>query len=160
MFSALSVALLYAGSVIEVFDLSAAVIASLLCVVAVIEYGGSAPWMVYAVTSVLSFILLPYKMPAFMYAVFFGFYPIIKEKLEKHLNRWIAWVVKEIIFNAAIFAIIAASKWLFLTEDSPIGFDIAVIVLAEVVLVLYDIAMTGVITVYLYKIRKRFKFFR
>jgi len=160
MFSALSVALLYLGTVIEVFDMTAAVIASFLCVVAVIEYGGSAPWLVYAVTSVLSLLILPNKMPAFMYAVFFGIYPIIKEKLEKHLNRWVAWVVKEIIFNATIFAIIAASKWLFHLEDSPMGFDIAFIVLAEVALVLYDIAMTGIITVYIYKIRKRFRFLK
>ena len=160
MFSALSVALLYLGTVIEVLDLSAAVLASFLCIVAVVEYGGGAPWLVYVVTSVLSLVLLPYKMPAFMYAIFFGYYPIIKEKLEKHLKIWLSWMVKIVIFNAAIFATVAASKWLFHLEESPIGLDIAFVVIAEVALVLYDIAMTSIVTVYVYKIRKRFKFLK
>lgn len=160
MFAALSVALLYVGSIIEVLDISAAVVASLLCIVTVIEYGGGAPWLVYAVTSVLSLVLLPYKMPAFMYAVFFGYYPIIKEKLEKHLKKPVAWVVKELIFNVAIIAITAASRWLFLSEDSPIAFEIAFIALSEVAFVLYDIALTRVVTVYIFKLRKRFKFLK
>ena len=160
MLAALSVALLYVGSVIEVLDISAAVLASLTCVFAVIEFGGGAPWLVYAVTSVLSLVLLPYKMPAFMYAVFFGFYPIIKEKLEKHLKRLPAWVLKEVIFNVAILLITAASRFLFLSEDSPIGFDIAFIAVAEVAFALYDIALTRVITLYIFKLRKRFKFLK
>ncbi len=160
MLAALSVALLYVGSVIEVLDISAAVIASLLCIVAVIELGGSAPWLVYSVTSVLSLVLLPYKMPAFMYAVFFGFYPIIKEKLERHLKRWLAWVIKIVIFNVAIFATVTASKWLFVAEATTIGFEIAFIALAELTLVLYDIALTRVVTLYIFKLRKRFKFLK
>ena len=47
MLSALGVVLLSLGALISVMDISMAVIASLLCIVAVIEYGGSAPWMVY-----------------------------------------------------------------------------------------------------------------
>ena len=79
MLSALGVVLLLIGSFVEVMDLSAAAIASLLCVFAVIEYGGASPWLIFAVTSVLSMVLLPTKTPALMYLAFFGYYPIIKE---------------------------------------------------------------------------------
>ena len=72
MLSALSVTLLYLGSFIEVLDLSMAVLASLFTVVMVIEYGKGAPWSVFLVTSALSLILLPQKLPALMYALFFG----------------------------------------------------------------------------------------
>lgn len=160
MLTALSVVILYLGSFIEVLDLSVAVLASILCIVAVIEYGGGAPWLVYAATSILSLVLLPQKMPAFVYAVFFGFYPIIKEKLEKNLKKWLSWLVKIVIFNAAIFLTVAASKWLFVAEATTVGFDIAFIAIAEVTLILYDIALTRVVTLYVFKLRKRFKFLK
>ena len=59
MLSALSVVLLYLGSMIQVIDVSMSVIASLMCVFAVIEYGKSAPWLVFGVTSVLSLDIIP-----------------------------------------------------------------------------------------------------
>jgi hypothetical protein len=46
MLSALGVVLLYIGSLVEALDLSAAVLASLACIIAVIEYGKGAPWAV------------------------------------------------------------------------------------------------------------------
>ena len=94
MLCALGVVLLLLGSVIEVMDIAMAALASLLCIFAVIEYGGAAPWLVFSVTGVLSLILLPNKTPAAMYVVFLGYYPIIKEKLER-LKKPIAWVLKE-----------------------------------------------------------------
>ena len=75
MLSALGVVVLYLGSFIEVLDASMSVIASLMTVIVVIEFGRSASWSIYAVTAVLSLLLLPNKSPAVMYAAFFGFYP-------------------------------------------------------------------------------------
>ncbi|MBQ3000089.1 MAG: hypothetical protein IJD64_06490, partial [Clostridia bacterium] len=62
MLSALGVVMLGIGSIISVMDISMAVIASLFCIFAVIEYGGAAPWLVFFVTGVLS-LLLPQKAP-------------------------------------------------------------------------------------------------
>ena len=161
MLAALGVVLLYLGSLIEIMDISMAVFASLLCVVAVIEYGGSWPWLIYGVTSVLALLLLPNKTPAAFYTLFFGFYPIIKEKLEK-LPRVISWVLKELVFNIALAAMALASILLFFTENNTLLSQpillAAIFVLAEAVFVLYDIAMTRLITFYLVKLRKRFKF--
>ena len=56
----LNIVIMYLGTVIEVLDLSASVVASLACIFAVIEMGGSFPWLIYAVTGVLSLILLPF----------------------------------------------------------------------------------------------------
>jgi len=158
LFCALGVVILYLGSFIDVLDMSAAVLASLLCVAAVIEYGSSSAWLVYAATSCLSLLVLPQRMPAFMYAVFFGFYPIIKQKLEGRLKRWVCWLVKVVIFNAAIVLWIAAAKWLFLIEDTPLAFDVLVFLLANATLLLYDVALTRAVSFYIFKIRKRFKF--
>ena len=68
--------MLYLGSMVEVLDISMAVIASLICVFAVIEYGKGYPWLIFSVTAILSLLLLPNKFPAVVYGCFMGFYPI------------------------------------------------------------------------------------
>ena len=160
MLAALGVVLLYAGSLIEVLDISMAVIASLLCVIAVIEYGGSAPWMIYGVTAILSALLLPNKSPAFLYIAFFGFYPILKEKLEKK-PRVICWILKELVFNVCLVILALGTYFFFTLKDNslinPITIAIA-LVLCEAVFVLYDIALTRLISFYIIKIRSRIKF--
>lgn len=156
MLSALGVVLLYMGALIEVIDISMAVIASLLCVFAVIEYGGSAPWLVFAVTGVLSLLLSP-RTPSMMYVVFFGYYPILKEKLEAR-GKKISWIFKEVIFNVALVIMLVLLKTLFMaTADIPIELVVIAVVLAELVFVLYDFALTRLISLYIFKIRSKLK---
>ena len=88
MLSALGVVVLYLGSIIEVIDISMAVIASVFAIFAVIEYGAGAAWSIYAITGILSAVLLPNKFPALMYILFFGFYQIVKEKIEKLFSEF------------------------------------------------------------------------
>ena len=161
MLSALGVILLYIGSIIDVLDISMAVLASLACIIAVIEYGKSAPWAIYGVTTVLSLILLPNKTPAVFYAVFFGFYPILKEKLEK-LNKITAWVLKEVVFNVCL-VLMALAAYFFITVGDNALLSSPIIIagmalLAELVFVLYDVALTRLISFYIVSLRHRFKF--
>ena len=79
MLTALGVIFLGIGALIEVLDISMAVIASICVIIPMIEYGKGAPWMVYAAISVLSLLILPSKFPAALFALFAGFYPILKE---------------------------------------------------------------------------------
>ena len=157
MLAALGVVLLYIGSVIEVLDISIAVIVSLFCVFAVIEYGKSSPWLVFAVTSVLSAVLLPNKTPALMYALFFGYYPILKEKYEK--KRIVTeWILKEITFNIALVAFFFAIKYFALMSVTiPIPIYVIAVVVLEVVFVIYDFALTKLISYYLVSLRKRLR---
>lgn len=161
MFSALSVVLLYLGSLIEILDISMAVTASLTCIIAVIEYGKSAPWAIYGVTSVLSIILLPNKTPAVLYAAFFGFYPILKEKFEK-LSKPVSWILKEVVFNICLVIMTVAVYFISTSGGDILSKSLpllaATAILAEVVFVLYDIALTRVISFYIVKLRHRFKF--
>ena len=158
MFAALGVILLYLGSIVEVMDVSVAVIASLFCVLAVIEYGKGAPWTVFAVTAVLSLLLLPNKSGAVYYTFFFGFYPILKAYFER-LDRVKAWVLKEIVFNVSLAVILVIFKKMFMPAvDIPFMMWVIIVVLCEVVFVLYDVALTRLITFYMFKLRHRFKF--
>ena len=161
MLSALGVVLLYIGSLVEALDLSAAVLASLACIIAVIEYGKGAPWAIYGVTSVLSLILLPVKTPAAFYVIFFGFYPILKEKIERR-PRLLQWVIKEAIFNVALVIMGFAVYFLSTTGDNLLLENpliiAATVVMAELAFVLYDIALTRLISFYIIKLRGRLKF--
>ena len=158
MLSAVGVVLLWFGSFVQVADLSMAVVESLMAVFAVIEYGKGAPWTVFAVTSVLSLLLLPNKSPALMYTQFFGFYPILKERFEK-LGKVISWVCKLCVFNISLVLIAVASK-LVLAESAALPVELYIIgfVIAQGVFVLYDVALTRLISFYIYRLRKRLGF--
>ena len=160
LLAALGVIIMYVGSLMEVLDISMSVLASLLCVIAVIEYGKSAPWMIFLVTSILAFLLLPNKSPAYFYAVFFGFYPILKEKFEKK-PKVLCWILKEIVFNVCLAGMVVITVFLLIdpTKSTLINpFTIsAAVVLAEAVFILYDIALTRLISFYIFNLRKRLK---
>ena len=157
MLVALGVVLLYLGSMIEVLDISMAVIVSCFCIFAVIEYGKSAPWLIYAVTSVLSLVLLPNKTPALLYLLFFGYYPILKEKLEKR-SLPISWLLKELVFHGAlVLLLVLYHVTMTAPEANPWLFYAAFVLLAEIAFPLYDLALTRLISLYLFRLRKLFR---
>lgn len=153
---ALGVVILYIGSLIEMLDISMSVIASIGCIFAVIEFGGSAPWLIYAVTGLLSLLLLPQKLPAVMYILFFGYYPIIKEKIERMKHKWQSWVIKIAAFNIALLLMYAVAKWLLLSAETPGVLTVVFCILSNITFVIYDFALTRLISLYLFRLRKRF----
>ena len=171
LLAALSVAIIALGGVIEVLDLSVAAIASFICVFSVIELGGVYPWLIFAVSSVLSLMLIPTNLGAWCYVLFFGYYAIIKEKLER-LKAPVAWALKMLIGNIAFaillfgFGTITYGAGLDFVELVNKVFDtnfgivmvVGVILMVEALFVIYDIALTRIITFYLRKLRHRFKF--
>ena len=159
MLSALGVVLLSLGSLVDVLDLTTAVLASMLCIYAVIEMGGFYPWMIWLVTSVLSLLLLPLKTPAIFYALFAGFYPILKEKLEK-LKRPLSDLLKWVVFHLCLAGICLMFWWLMpetLNMDGIKWMPIALYAMSLVCFALYDFALTRLISFYLIRLRKRFR---
>lgn len=162
LLSALGVILLYLGALIEVIDLSMALLASLAVIILVIEQGGLYPWLIYAVTSVLSLLLVPNKSPAIVYALFMGFYPILKEKIEKISSRLVRFIIKLAVFNASMVLMWFVAR-LFLGELT-FGMPIAILLLLlNAIFVFYDYALSVMITAYLRVWRKKLrvdKFFK
>lgn len=155
LFSALGVIILYMGALIEVIDLSMAFIASLIVMAAVIELGGMYPWLIYAVTSALSLLLLPNKFCALVYFGFAGFYPILKEKFERVKG------IPCLVFKFAAFNICLLAMWGVTAALSlPVTFGLPVWALALVLnglFVLFDVTLTRLITAYVYEWRRKFK---
>ena len=160
MLCALGVVMLGLGSIIEVLDLTFAIFTSLLTVYAVIEIGGFYPWMIWIVTSVVALLLLPLKTPILFYALLSGYYPILKQKIERKMARLPAWALKFCVLAVSIGAIWGVMK-LFLPDllEGPSGWiaTATMLVLAIIAFVLYDFALTKLITLYLVRFQKRFK---
>lgn len=160
--SALCVLVLLLGSFLDVLDLTAAMLASVFCTVVVIEVGKLWPWLTYATVSVLSLVLLPNKLPAAVFLLT-GYYPIIKQKLER-LKKPVAWILKIIIFNVICTAFFFMCSLFFVGVDLmliPSVGKTANIVLGyavgNAVFVLYDIALSKIIIYYVFSLSDRLR---
>mgnify|MGYP004460924793 FL=1 len=127
MMIALGVIFLYIGSLIDTLNIIMAAGASLLCVMAVVDYGPGYAFMLYAGTGLAALLLLPEKFTPAVYLLLIGYYPMVKERLErlakrgtepadakkaKHVRRLRAvgiFALKLCIGNAAIRRIIGSS---------------------------------------------------
>lgn len=162
--AALGVALLSLGSIIESLDLSAAMLASLLITVAVIEGGGYWPWLTYAVVALISLLLLPNKFAAVAF-ILSGYYPIVKEKLERIRSRTVVWIIKLASFNISLVLLLVIVRFLFTSIDISILPDnnavlnhILTFALGNVIFLLYDLLLTRVVSLYIIKLRNKIRF--
>lgn len=158
VFSALGVVLLALGSLLQVLDLTMAVLASFLVILAVIELRGRYPYLIYAVTAVLGLLLCPVKTAPVVYLCFAGYYPIIKARLEAKLPRVLCWIIKIVIFNAGLALALFLSVKIFTVLVVPAVWYYFLLPLLTGVFILYDIALTRVITAYVLRWRQRFTF--
>ena len=165
MMAALGVVILYVGSLIEVLDISMAAIASLLCIIAVIEYGRGYAWLVYAATATLAMLLLPEKLTPSLYAFLIGYYPMVKELVERIGKRRafsgcraMQWAIKMLFFNSALLAFAAFAIYILALPTEAEWMQWTMFFLANAAFVLYDIALTRLITTYVLRLRSRFKF--
>lgn len=101
---------------------------------------------VYFSTSFLSLLLLTDKEAALTYSLFFGYYPLLKECLEK-LPLWISKLIKLVVFNVAAVSIGVLGVVLLgvsgeeYNEFGKLTIPI-LLALANLTFVLYDMALT------------------
>ena len=150
--SAFSVLMLFIGAVIDVLSMTMTAVASLFIVVVMIEIGPPYPWLSWGVTSALSMILLPNKLPAILYLLFGGLYPILKAQFER-LHYVVAWILKLSFINTALLLTVTATKYIFYLNDSSIDFTVPFLLLGNAALILYYIALSKLILLYIVKIR-------
>ncbi len=137
-------------------------LAGMVLIVVVIENGYSTAWMVYAAVGFLSLFICPDKEAAMLFVGFFGFYPILKGKLEKIHPRVLEYVVKFLVFNAAMILNYVIIIFLFgiqdvLEEVGPMGqYSVLLLLgLGNIVFFVYDLALSRIIMAYKYVLRKK-----
>lgn len=137
-------------------------LAGMVLIVVVIENGYSTAWMVYVAVGFLSLFICPDKEAAMLFVGFFGYYPILKGKLEKIKKRSMEYLSKFSIFNLAMILNYLVIIYLFGIQDiledvGPLGkFSVLLLLLmGNVVFFVYDIALSRIITAYRMVLRKK-----
>jgi hypothetical protein len=77
-------------------------ITGLFMIILVKSVNKKSAWTVFIATSLISLILMPDKECAMTYLFFFGYYPIIKDNIDKIKSKILLWITRVIIFNVAI----------------------------------------------------------
>ena len=153
MFTALGVAILYLGCFIEVMELTVAAVAAVLILLAVIEMGKRTATLIWLSTSILALLLLPTKFIALEYAFFIGSYPLIKAFSEK-FSKAISWIVKILFVNLAIGLLIVLGHFVFGYPLESFWMMVATFLLASCTGVIFDVALTRLVTLYLERLRR------
>lgn len=161
--TALSVVLLFFGGIAFVLAYIMPMFVGLLAVMLKRTFGASSAWITYTATSVLSFILVTDKECMLMYVMFFGFYPIIYDNLNKIKIFPLKIAAKFLIFNATVFAaqlmLVYAFGIPFLEEGEGNWLIILFAVLMNVLFIMYDRILSLLTKLYEIKLEKKIKKF-
>lgn len=156
--SALSVLLLFLGSVIWVLGYIMPIVVSILMIVLVKSVSKKSAILTYVSTSVLSIILLSEKETALLYILFFGYYPIIKNKLDAISSKVIKLIVKLVIYNISVAITQVLCIYVFgIPFDAMFGkWGILLYVfLMNFIFVFYDRLYDAMTKLYIYKLKNR-----
>lgn len=153
--AALGITAMYLGSVVDVLDLSAAAFASFLLIAVISESGRRDALCVFAVTALLSWLLLPNRSPALLYTVFLGYYPMLKITLDR-LGRAAGTVLKLVILNAAVTAAYFISHLIFASGADDTSLLWLWYPLVNAAFIIYDIALGRAVRLWVLKLRRVF----
>lgn len=159
--AALSVVLMFMTGLLPSLTYAVPAVCGALLMAAVIEINSGFGAVIYVAVSILSLLMVADKEAAVMYAAFFGYYPILKGFIERIKNTVVTWVLKYIVFNAAVVSAYFVLAKVFLIPFEGYGEDFLgkfalplLLILANIVFALYDIALTRLVTAYLQRWRK------
>ena len=154
--AAISVVVMYLAGITDMLSLSGVIIAAFAVMFIYVEYGTKTALSVYASVAVISFLILPDKFSAATYALYAGYYPILKAKFES-CPKTVSWALKLGSFNLVLILMIVASRFITAVEAEVPAVELAVFVLANVLFVLADVLCGRLAVIYLIKYRPRLK---
>lgn len=160
LFTALGVVILFIASFLEMADITVSLFASFLLVLALIELGPVYGRMIYAATSLLSFLFLQNKFIAAIYLLFSGLYPLIKTCFDR-LKKFLRLPLKLCYFNGMLTGVLLLSKYVFALETYTGWLLAAFYLIANLAFFLDDILIARFTLLYLTRYRSRFhRFFK
>ena len=159
LLSAMGSALLCLGSVLGDLDLTFAAMAAITVFWAALELGLRSASAVWLVSSLLSMMIAPSKFAPAIFMVFVGIYPILKLVSER-FRPFISWTIKIVSTNVAV--VILALIWkfiLFPSLDPEWWVYLAVLILSNIAIIVFDYLLSRLAELYFARIRKKLKFF-
>ncbi|MBQ9880928.1 MAG: hypothetical protein IJM45_10910 [Clostridia bacterium] len=160
--SALSLIVMLLSALIPNLTYVLPMIAGAVIMIMVEEIGKGWSFLAYITVSILSFLIIPDKEVAMMYAAFFGYYPIVKRIFELKLKKAPAYICKFLVFNISIAAAYLLIIKVFLIPVEGLGdfgvWTVPVLaVLGNLTFFIYDRLLSKMMAIYNGKVRKRFK---
>ena len=157
VFAALSVALMALVSIIPNLELALPAISSLFVAVIVIEVDKK-----WAAVSLLSLTVVPNKESAIIYAVFFGYYPVLKSVLESKTPRAVEYIIKILTFSVVMsLSYFLMVKFMGIDPDLPDFLGKwaipAIALLGIIAFLLYDYALSKLITFYCLRLSSKLR---
>ena len=162
VFAALSVALMALVSIIPNLELALPAISGLFVAVIVIEVDKKWALGVWAAVSLLSLTVVPNKESVIIYTVFFGYYPVLKAVLESKTPRTVEYIIKILTFSVVMsLSYFLMIKFMGIDPDLPDFLGKwaipAIAILGIVTFLLYDYALSKLITFYCLRLSKRLR---
>ena len=161
MMTALAVAVMLLGGAIPVATFCCPAIAGVLLLPVVAECGRRIALGAYAAIAALSLILCPDKEAALLFA-FVGYYPVVKWSLDRIRRKWLRRGLKALILNGAIALMYALVFFVFRLDqimadyaDMTRAMLIAMAVIGNITLALYDVMLGMMAFVYVEKLRPK-----
>lgn len=155
MLSALSTAILWLGSLLPGYTIAVAAAAGVVPAVAVIRYNRKTGASIYCATVVLSMLLLPRKAAAIWYLVLFGYYGMVKSRLEQMQSQILEWMGKIAVYTAAFLLLrfVLQRAFTAMSDLFPVGTGL-LYAIGLVCFVIYDIGFSRLIGLYLNRIHR------
>lgn len=160
--ASLSVVLMFIGGTLSVLAYAVPMLLGLLMFIIKKTFGTRCAVGVYISVSLLSFLLVPDKECVLMYALFFGYYPIIKASIEKIKIKPLVYIAKFLVFNACITVAELISFYVFgipFFDDGEFSswLILAFAFMMNALFVLYDLMLGAFLKLYELKLEKQIK---
>lgn len=158
--AAMEVVLMMAAGLFRIGTYALPCFAGLFSIAVVIEYNCKWAFGVYAVSAILSFFLTADKEAALLFILFFGYYPILKNILDRRVkNTVLCYIIKFALFNAAAIASFFAATRLFgIPAEEFTLFGVYVpfvfLLLGNVFFFVYEMAVNVYVKLYVQRLRK------
>lgn len=167
MMCALSVVLMLMGGLIPVMLYVAPLLAGILLLPVLVEYGRKAAWLTWLATALCVLIIGVDKEAALFY-LFIGYYPILKWDIDRKFTRKGPRIAVKLVLFTFATALMYLLLWLIFPMQSLaaefgngwLWMSLLMLVLMDFCLLMYDRALIAMVVLYDKKMRPALKFLR
>lgn len=146
------------GSVLDIVDLAAASLCALIIHIVYNETGWKSAFLIFAVSSCLSLILMPMRSCPILFVFFFGYYPILRAYLYKRIKiKALSYTIIILLYNSVMFILFTLFKSIFGITEEPVYMYVLLLITSNVFFISFELLMRRIMILYTYKIKKMFK---
>ena len=158
--AALATALLFLGGLFPFATYTAPALAGIVLWPIGLEYNLRTGLLAWVVVSFLGLLLVPDLEMSLIFVFLLGYYPMVKQMLDRIQRRPLRWLAKLALFNLAVFAMYGLLLFVFpisgIVEEFAeyAGWFLLVLLLAaNLAFILYDLCLVRVRLIYHYRLR-------